>query len=85
MGYRNKVGPAGIRNLLGIVTTVQCAAGVAPVIKVCSHNVEEAEMERGLKIMVDEAAGRVPVYFGIGAISTRPTVRQLSACCSPCS
>ena len=28
MGYRNAVGPAGTRNLLGIVTTVQCAAGV---------------------------------------------------------
>lgn len=33
--------------------------------------VEEDEMERGLKIMVDQAAGRVPVYFGIGAISTK--------------
>ena len=28
MGYRNAEGPAGTRNLLGIVTTVQCAAGV---------------------------------------------------------
>ena len=28
-------------------------------------------MERGLKIIVDQAAGRVPVYFGIGAISTK--------------
>lgn len=28
LGYRNKVCPAGTRNLLGIVTTVQCAAGV---------------------------------------------------------
>lgn len=28
MGYKNKEGPAGTRNLLGIVTTVQCAAGV---------------------------------------------------------
>lgn len=28
MGYRNKTGYAGTRNLLGIVTTVQCAAGV---------------------------------------------------------
>ena len=28
MGYRNKTGPAGTRNLRGIVTTVQCAAGV---------------------------------------------------------
>jgi len=31
LGYRNKVGPAGTRNLLGIVTTVQCAAGVVRV------------------------------------------------------
>ena len=31
------------------------------------YMVEEDEMERGLKIMVDQAAGRVPVYFGIGA------------------
>ena len=31
MGYRNKAGPAGTRNLLGIVTTVQCAAGVVNV------------------------------------------------------
>lgn len=28
LGYRNRTGPAGTRNLLGIVTTVQCAAGV---------------------------------------------------------
>ncbi len=28
MGYRNAQGPAGTKNLLGIVTTVQCAAGV---------------------------------------------------------
>ena len=40
------------------------------------YMVEEAEMERGLKIMVDEAAGRVPVYFGIGAISTKKCCRQ---------
>lgn len=31
MGYKNAVGPAGTRNLLGIVTTVQCAAGVLKV------------------------------------------------------
>ena len=28
MGYRNRKGPAGTKNMLGIVTTVQCAAGV---------------------------------------------------------
>ncbi|MGN0466071.1 MAG: dihydrodipicolinate synthase family protein [Lachnospiraceae bacterium] len=37
--------------------------------------IEEDEMERGLKIMIDQAAGRVPVYFGIGAISTKKCVR----------
>ena len=31
MGYRNKTGPAGTRNLLGIVSAVQCAAGVVNV------------------------------------------------------
>lgn len=31
MGYRNAEGPAGTRNLLGIVTTVQCVAGVMKV------------------------------------------------------
>lgn len=37
--------------------------------------IEEDEMERGLKVMVDQAAGRVPVYFGIGAISTKKCCR----------
>lgn len=37
--------------------------------------IEEDEMERGLKIQVSQAAGRVPVYFGIGAISTKKCVR----------
>ena len=37
--------------------------------------IEEDEMERGLKIMVDQAAGRVPVYFGSGAISTKKCCR----------
>lgn len=37
--------------------------------------VEEDEMERGLKIMIDQAAKRVPVYFGIGAISTKKCCR----------
>lgn len=37
--------------------------------------IEEDEMKRGLDIMVDQAAGRVPVYFGIGAISTKKCCR----------
>ncbi len=39
------------------------------------YQVEDDEMERGLKIMIDQAAGRVPVYFGIGAINTKKCVR----------
>lgn len=39
------------------------------------YAIEEDEMERGLKIMVDQAAQRVPVYFGIGAVSTKKCIR----------
>ena len=39
------------------------------------YMVEEDEMERGLKIMVDQAAGRVPVYFGFGASRTKKCIR----------
>ena len=37
--------------------------------------IEEDEMRRGLAIVLDQAAGRVPIYFGIGAISTKKCVR----------
>ena len=36
---------------------------------------EEDEQERALKIMIDQAAGRVPVFMGIGAISTKKCIR----------
>lgn len=39
------------------------------------YMVEEEEMERGLKIILEQAAGRVPIYFGIGAISTKKCCR----------
>ena len=39
------------------------------------YMVEEEEMRRGLEIALDQAAGRVPVYFGIGAISTKKCIR----------
>lgn len=39
------------------------------------YMIEEDEMLRGLKIMLDHVAGRVPVYFGIGAISTGKCIR----------
>jgi len=36
---------------------------------------DDAEVERGLKIMIDQAKGRVPVYLGIGAIRTGKCVK----------
>ena len=39
------------------------------------YMIEEDEMYRALRIMLDQVAGRVPVYFGIGAISTKKCVR----------
>ena len=39
------------------------------------YQIEENAMERGLKVAAEHAAGRVPVYFGIGAINTRKCVR----------
>ena len=38
------------------------------------YMVEEDEMERGLEIMISQSNGRVPVYVGIGAISTKKCV-----------
>ena len=45
--------------------------------------IEEDEMERDLKIMIDQAGGRVPVYFGICAISTKKCCRlaKMAAAC----
>ncbi|MDY0244710.1 MAG: dihydrodipicolinate synthase family protein [Sphaerochaeta sp.] len=39
------------------------------------YMMEEAEMEEALKIMVDQSAGRVPIYMGVGAIRTSKCVR----------
>ena len=39
------------------------------------YMIEEDEMQRGLELIIDQAAGRVPVYMGIGAISTKKCIR----------
>jgi len=55
------------------------AGGVSGILAFGSNGefymVEEDDMRRGLRIMVSQAAGRVPVYFGIGAIRTKKCVR----------
>ena len=45
------------------------------------YMLEEDEMERGLRIIVDQAAGHVPVYFGIGAINTKKCCRLADGPC----
>ena len=70
-----KVDEAGMRDQVEYVIK----GGVSGILAFGSNGefymVEEDEMERGLRIMVDQAAGRVPVYFGIGAISTKKCCR----------
>lgn len=39
------------------------------------YMLEEDEMEHGLRIIVDRTAGRVPVYFGIGATNAKKCCR----------
>ncbi len=39
------------------------------------YMLEEDEMDHGLRIIVDRTAGRVPVYFGIGAITAKKCCR----------
>ncbi|MBW7571416.1 dihydrodipicolinate synthase family protein [Caproiciproducens faecalis] len=39
------------------------------------YMVDEDESERGLKIILDQTKGRVPVYYGIGAIKTRKCIQ----------
>lgn len=70
-----KIDEAGMRDQVEYVIQ----GGVSGILAFGSNGefymVEEDEMERGLKIMVAQAAGRVPVYFGIGAISTKKCCR----------
>jgi len=40
------------------------------------YAIEETEMERGLRIIVEQTAGRTPVYMGSGAITTKAAVRM---------
>ena len=39
------------------------------------YGVEPDEQQRGLKIILDQVSGRVPVYMGIGAITTRECIK----------
>lgn len=75
IGPEEKIDEAGMRDQVEYVIQ----GGVSGILAFGSNGefymVEEDKMERGLRIMVDQAAGRVPVYFCIGAINTRKCCR----------
>jgi len=56
------------------------AGGVHGILSMGSNGeffgLDPEEQERAATIALDQAAGRVPVYYGIGAITTRECVRQ---------
>ena len=66
-----KIDEAGMRSQVDFVID----GGVDGILAFGSNGefymLEDDEMERCFKIIVSQAAGRVPVYFGIGAISTK--------------
>ena len=70
-----KIDEAGIRSQVDYVIE----GGVTGILLYGSNGefyvIEEDEMERGLEIVKDQIAGRVGLYFGIGAISTKKCIR----------
>ena len=39
------------------------------------YMIEEDEMERAVKIMIDQSKGQVPIFVGIGGIATKKCIR----------
>ena len=82
LGYRNAAGPAGTRNLLGIVTTVQCTAGV---LKAAAERIRKELLPRypnvdgvaavthpyGCGIAVDAPLARLPIR-AVGNVIRHP-------------
>lgn len=70
-----RVEEAGLRRIVDYVIR----GGVHGILAMGSNGeffgLEFEEQERALSIILDQAAGRVPVYMGIGAIATRACVK----------
>lgn len=71
-----RVEEAGLRRMVDYVI----AGGVHGILAMGSNGeffgLEHEEQIRALTIILDQTAGRVPVYMGIGAITTRECVRM---------
>ncbi|MBJ2357684.1 dihydrodipicolinate synthase family protein [Sphaerochaeta sp. S2] len=70
-----KVDEASLRKVVDFVIEGGCSGILAFGSNGEFYMMEEAEMEEALGIMVDQCAGRVPIYMGVGAIRTSKCVR----------
>ncbi|WP_319757133.1 dihydrodipicolinate synthase family protein [uncultured Sphaerochaeta sp.] len=70
-----KVDEASLRKVVDFVIEGGCSGILAFGSNGEFYMMEEAEMEEALGIMVEQCAGRVPVYMGVGAIRTSKCVR----------
>ena len=69
-----KVDEASLRKVVDFVIEGGCSGILAFGSNGEFYMMEEAEMEEALGIMVDQCAGRVPIYMGVGAIRTSKCV-----------
>ncbi|NLE14759.1 MAG: dihydrodipicolinate synthase family protein [Spirochaetales bacterium] len=66
---------AALRRLIDFVIEGGCSGILAFGSNGEFYMMEEDEMERALSVMMDQAAGRVPVYMGVGNIRTTKCIR----------
>ena len=70
-----KVDEAALRSLVDFVIEGGCSGILAFGSNGEFYMMEEDEMAEALSILMDQVAGRVPVYMGIGAIRTSKCIR----------
>lgn len=70
-----KVDEKALRSLIDFVIQGGCSGILAFGSNGEFYMMEEDEMEEVLSIVMDQVAGRVPVYMGIGAIRTQKCIR----------
>lgn len=64
-----------LRNLIDFVIEGGCSGVLAFGSNGEFYMMEEDEMERALSVIMDQTAGRVPVYMGVGSIRTSKCIR----------
>ncbi len=64
-----------LRNLIDFVIGGGCSGILAFGSNGEFYMMEEEEMERALSVVMDQVAGRVPVYMGVGSIRTSKCIR----------